>query len=722
MKILNPLKMNNWPIKTFLIVILTLQLIVLILTLIKKFFFGIPFITEFFSFIYLTFIPGLLIIRILKLHDLDTIETILYSVGLSIATIMGVGFLMNLIYPLFGIKHPLSLFPVIITLAVFVLALCILCYLTGKNVSNPPYADLKDFSNPSFLFLALIPFLTIISTYIMNFFDQNIIQMVLLLLLSFLPLISLKWMPKRYYPLAIFVTSLSLLLHTTLISLFIWGQDINFEYYLSHLVLENGYWNFTMPSVVNGMLSITILSPFYTLLTGMSQEWVYKIVYPFLFSLVPLGLFKVYKDITDCKISLLACYYFISVNAFFTTLPAAARQEIAEIFLVLFIVLIFNKKMNNITKSILTIIFGFSIIVSHYGLSYMFLIILVSAFFINIIPKFKKYLQIDEKYNFNSNYLYLLIVFAFAWFMYLTSSSVFIAGVNVLSHFLNSLIEFTGTSQASNIITGQIPFLQTFERFLYLLSQFFIGVGIVSLFSKKYNLIKCKEYSLFAVPTFLILISTVILPVIASTMNTDRIFHISLIFLAPFFVIGVIVSSNFVSKNVPKGVGILNKKNALILISGFLAIFMLFNTAAVYQVLDQPKNGRFALDENIDFPIITEMDYNSIKWIDKNRDLGLPVYSSVIKINFFPSITGKNNKGVAIYYNYIGRGIIFKNNSYLFLSSYDLNNNVMAIYNMTNNKAKTVYYNTTPFEERMEVLYDNGGSRIFYINSSQNYL
>ncbi len=722
MKILNPLKMNNWPIKTFLIVILTLQLIVLILTLIKKFFLGIPFITEFFSFIYLTFIPGLLIIRILKLHDLDTVETILYSIGLSIATIMGVGLLMNLIYPLFGIKHPISLFPVITTLTLFVLALCVLCYLTGKNVSNPPYTDLKDFSNPTFLFLSLIPFLTIISTYIMNFFDQNIIQMVLLILLSFLPLISLKWMPKKYYPLAIFVTSLSLLLHTTLISLFIWGQDINFEYYLSNLVLENGYWNYTMPSVVNGMLSITILSPFYSLLTGMSQEWVYKIIYPFLFSFVPLGLFKVYKDITDSKISLLACYYFISVNAFFTTLPAAARQEIAEIFLVLFIVLIFNKKMNNITKSILTIIFGFSIIVSHYGLSYMFLIILVSAFFINIIPKFKKYLQIDEKYHFNSNYLFLLIVFAFAWFMYLTSSSIFIAGVNVLTHFLNSLIEFTGTSQASNIITGQIPFLQTFERFLYLLSQFFICIGIISLFSKKYNLIKFKEYSLFAVPTFLILISTIILPVLASTMNTDRIFHISLIFLSPFFVIGVTVSSNFVIKNMPKGFGILNKKNVLYLISVFLAIFMLFNTAAVYQVLDQPKNGRFALDENIDFPIITEMDYNSIKWIDKNMNSGLPVYSSVIKINFFPSITGKNNKGVGIYYNHIGQGIIFKNNSYLFLSSYDLNNNIMAIYNMTNNKAKTVYYNITPFEERMEVLYDNGGSRIFYISSSQNYL
>lgn len=724
MKILNPLKINNWPIKTFLIAILTLQLIVLILTSIKIFFVGIPFMTEVFSFIYLTFIPGLLIIRILKLHDLDTVESILYSIGLSIVTIMVVGFLMNLIYPLFGIKHPLSLLPVIITLTVLVLALCVLCYLTGKNVLNPPYTDLKEFSNPSFLFLCLIPFLTIISTYIMNFFDQNIIQMLLLILLSFLPLISLKWIPKKYYSLAIFVSSLSLLLHTTLISVFIWGQDINYEYYLSHIVLEDGYWNFSTGSVANAMLSITILSPFYTLLTGMSQEWVYKIIYPFLFSLVPLGLFNVYKYLTDSKISLLACYYFISVNAFFTTLPAAARQEIAELFLVILVMLIFDKKLGNITKSILTIIFGFSIIVSHYGLSYMFLIILILVFFISIIPKFKKYLQIDDGYHFNKNYLILLIVFAFAWFMYLSSSSVFNVGVNILANFLNSFNEFTGTTQASTIISGQIPFLQTFERFLYILSQFSISIGIISLFSKKYNLIKCKEYSLFAVVTFLILISTVILPVIASTMNTDRIFHIGLIFLSPFFVIGVIVFSNFINKKIRKGFGIINQKNALTLISGFLVIFMLFNTATVYQVLDQPKQGRFALDDNIDFPIITETDYNSIKWLDKNMNSDI-VYASLNKINFFPSVSERINRSAAIYYNGMGRGLIFKNDSYLFLSSYDLNNNVISIYNITNitnSKAKRVYYNTTTFEERMEVLYDNGGSRIFYVRSSQNYL
>ena len=49
---------------------------------------NIPFLRDVLGFIYLTFIPGVIILRILKLHEIGSIESFLYSVGLSLATIM----------------------------------------------------------------------------------------------------------------------------------------------------------------------------------------------------------------------------------------------------------------------------------------------------------------------------------------------------------------------------------------------------------------------------------------------------------------------------------------------------------------------------------------------------------------------------------------------------------------------------------------------------------
>ena len=554
----------------------------------------------------------------------------------------------------------------------------------------------------------------------MNFFNQNILQMIVLFILSFLPLISLKWIPKKYYPLAIFISSLSLLFHTTLISSFIWGQDVNVEYELANFVLENGYWNFTTSNNVNAMLSINILAPVYALVVGIDLKWVYKIIFPFIFSLVPLGLFYIFKDISNSKISLLACYYFISVSAFFTTLPAAARQEIAEFFLVILLLLILDKSMDNLKKSLLAITFGFSIIVSHYGLSYLVLILLTLAFVVTVIPRSKKYLQIDDNYIFNKNFLILLSVFTLAWFMYISSSSIFNLGVNIGVNIFDSITELTEVStQASSIISGKIPFLQSWERYLYLISQFFIGIGVISLFSSKYNLIKNKkEYSLFSIAAFVILLAAIIVPGVSNSLNTDRIFHISLIILAPFFVFGVLTLVKFLKyKIIFRNLNVLRDKNVFYLISGFLIIFMLFNTAFFYQILDQPKSGRFALDNNVDFPIVNEMEFTSIKWFGKNYNPKFSTYTDVNKAIFFNSVTGKDIKISTINSRDIEIGLIFRN-SYLFLSTYDINNNIISFNKITNNKASIAYYNTSIFEERKGSIYDNGGSKILFTQTN----
>ena len=94
MQINNPLQMNDWEIKKFLKLILAIQLAML--GVIGLDFTGLqnPIIRQFVGFIYLTFVPGIIILRILRLRKLGNIETLLYTVGLSIATLMFTGLFM----------------------------------------------------------------------------------------------------------------------------------------------------------------------------------------------------------------------------------------------------------------------------------------------------------------------------------------------------------------------------------------------------------------------------------------------------------------------------------------------------------------------------------------------------------------------------------------------------------------------------------------------------
>ena len=75
--------------------------------------FDVPFTKQIFSFIFLTFIPGLLIIHILKLNEIGTTEKFILNVGISIAFAMIFGILINFLLIGIGYKKPLSTYIVL---------------------------------------------------------------------------------------------------------------------------------------------------------------------------------------------------------------------------------------------------------------------------------------------------------------------------------------------------------------------------------------------------------------------------------------------------------------------------------------------------------------------------------------------------------------------------------------------------------------------------------
>ena len=83
MQLNNPFQVNDWKIEKFLKVVLAVQLALWGAIGLDAVGFQIPIIRQLIGFVYLTFIPGIIILRILKLHKLGNVETVLYTVGLS---------------------------------------------------------------------------------------------------------------------------------------------------------------------------------------------------------------------------------------------------------------------------------------------------------------------------------------------------------------------------------------------------------------------------------------------------------------------------------------------------------------------------------------------------------------------------------------------------------------------------------------------------------------
>ena len=264
---------------------------------------------------------------------------------------------------------------------------CVLAYLRDKDYLESDNIFIKEYNFQTLLFLSLIPFLAILGSYLLNFYNINFVLMFLIILIALIPfLIAFDKIPKKLYPLAVFVIALSLLYQNSLISNYLTGYDVQIEYYFSNLVYLSGYWNSNIISDnVNSILSIPILVPTFAILCKINVTWILKAIYPFIFSFAPLGLYALFKKQTNAKIAFFSCFFLTSVFGFYTLMPQLARQEIGELFIVLVLMIILDRNITNIKNSFLLIVFSFSLIVSHYTLSYIFTLILILALFISFI-------------------------------------------------------------------------------------------------------------------------------------------------------------------------------------------------------------------------------------------------------------------------------------------------------------------------------------------------
>ena len=727
MKVINPFQMNNWDISYLFIFILIIQTFLWITILFNLTGNHIPIISEILASISLFYINGVLILRILRIHSLGNIENFLYSVGLSIAVTMFLGMAVDLIYPLFGIKTPISTLPLIITFTVFTVCLCFLSHARDKSFENQTYIDLTGIINP-ILFLSLIPFLAIFGTYLMNYYGNNSILMIMYILIALIPIMVAfdKFIPKRLYPLTVFLLSVALLFSSSLISNYINGWDINMEYYFSNGVVTNSYWNTAIPEILNSMLSIVIVEPIFSKISGLNVADIFKVIYPILFSFVVLGLYSVFKKQTTNKIAFMSCFLFISVFMFFLEMPYLARQEIGELFVVLMIMVMLEKNLTRRHLAILTVFFIPALLVSHYSLDYIYMFILVFSYLVILIRnlnltnefpilgrwqiiKFFFYKEYSRDDTLKLDYrLQLLLIFSLTLIYYnlFSSAALFDLTVFTLNNVMSTAYAYLfnpNSLAAVGIVTSEKSFLRSIALDLHLIIELMIGIGILFLLYRRTNMKFNENFSLFSVMSFLMLGLVLVVPFLAGALNPERFYQIALIFLSVFFVVGWIgffriINRIFKFKWKMKSI----YTNSLKLIAIFLAISLIFNSGVVYELFhDKPTS--MSLHSTMDGPKFNNIELTGAEWLNDHK-LDIIVYSDVYRSLLLNGYFINTHTSIE-------NGTQLIQPSYIFLGTYNIENNQIAI--PAKGSSPVAYLDDRNYTNFDNKSYDNGGSQVY---------
>jgi uncharacterized membrane protein len=140
---------------------------------------------------------------------------------------------------------------------------------------------------------------------------------------------------EKQYPYLIWSIGLALLLQTTLISSGLIGSDIHTEYYFYNQAVVNGSWNFADSHPYNSAAGSTVLAPFLTNVFGISGYWIFKLIFPLMFSIVPVILYFIFKKEFGSKVAFFASVFFVIVPTWSMELIGIPRQMLGEIMLAL---------------------------------------------------------------------------------------------------------------------------------------------------------------------------------------------------------------------------------------------------------------------------------------------------------------------------------------------------------------------------------------------------
>ena len=691
---------------------------------------NIPVFRQILGSIFLAFVPGALFLCILKPDKIGLTEKFVLSVGLSISFIMFIGILINTLYPLFGYETPLSLKSLVISFTFAILILAIIAYLSGGFTFFAKKTDLRFDIRDKALVVIPVLFLplSVLGIHIMNTTDNNAMLMALLFLIPVYVISISIWhshISEKIYPIIIFLSSTSLVLLMGMRSNHIIGADVHREYYIFQQTLLYEKWQILEASTLDSCLSISVLPAVYQSFLNINPEYLFKILYPLMFSISPLIIYLISKKYISNTYAFLSSVFFFSQTAFLNT-ALNPRTTVAILFVALSIMVLLNHSLPESKKRLLLIIFSVSCVVSHYSTTYIFFIILIFSFIctqamhrvityqrrsatIKPSPSDKQNMTDSNSYTsslrpsepyFTLGFLTILFVTIFLWYSQVTGAA-FNSGVGFFLKSITSLQDFfivESREQSTVLALGfgveKIGLSRKVGFVFNWLAIIFIAVGVLTTLGWYRQMVVLPYENAYGLSGFLkkridimflsfglacsaIMFASIALPLVSNNYGLDRAYLLVTVVLSSFFILG--------GMNVSK---LINVRSRYLVVLLVLVPLFLFNTGVVHQLFGYPGSITLnSAEDGFDTTYIRDQETISAKWLKDYAGEDIKIYAdywggprlisqSGIRVSFslFPIIEEKKSLGVAYIYlthsNVIHGKLFFDSNKWRNITDY----------------------------------------------------
>jgi len=323
----------------------------------------------------LTFVPGGLAVLLLYEDLRVSARTLLYAMGLSLISLLAMGFTINIFLLRVDIEAPLAKGPLGISVTLLV---GILYYFVRKRTPDGVLeVSLPLPLTPGLVAAALLPFLGILSMTYLNATANNGPILVLLGIFAVIPLVAVLRSDARIHPYLVYFLALAISYHKSF-----WK---NFGFSGSPGVVrtwQEQQWNPGITEVdatSTSLLQNGVLFPTYARLSGISIITELEVVNPFLIAFIPLAVYVVARHYFGSRHGLLAAALFSFAHPFYIQYPTAGRAATPVLFLSLFAVVLSEQDLSTVRTSLLGLLFVSGIVVSHYGTSYFVMFAILGA-------------------------------------------------------------------------------------------------------------------------------------------------------------------------------------------------------------------------------------------------------------------------------------------------------------------------------------------------------
>lgn len=356
-----------------------------------------------------------------------------------------------------------------------------------------------------------------------------------------------------------------------------------------------------------------------------------------------------------------------------------------------------------LTKKVLLLIFALSIIVSHYATAYIFFLLVLSLWALNIF--FKE--RVEDKIS--SGMMVLILVCTIMWLSQETTISPFNSLVQFMEITYDNLGKFLlmdSRGSGALMVIGQGPgtSIDMLNVLIHDLSFLIICIGFLYLlwkYSKESKEFRFKlEFILMMFVSLLLCVSAILLPEVSFYYGLDRMYFQLLIFLAPAFIIGGETISRLI-----------HIRSSLLVIIVLLIAQFFSGSYLAYQVFGDPHSADLNKDGDLGALLyIHDQEVISAKWLDNNGLKRSEVYSDWL--GFPRLILGYNiNTSLSIFRFDFFKNNLSVNDGYIYLRY--ANTALKRIWTSPDDKYPTK--NLGAYDHlllRRGKIYDNAGSSI----------